>query len=245
MTLFATATDLQLRLQAANAADEGDELLSRGRTVRDSIASAATRLEAVQGYRVAIGRTDAPPLDAREIRQAVGRFRGALTASGPKAVQQQSAATLLEVLTVQARRVANWGKSTWRENFSSAEELLKRAGSSDLHGSSLNRTKARNRASTITTVRNTDPIDEQAILEARLNVEGLNACLERVDELIGELRAAIAAIDQEQAAMTPAVRAAIERAASDSGLPLGEVTPELLAALQSAGVLDDLVVRRL
>ena len=245
MTLFATATDLQLRLQAANAADEGDEVLSRGRTVRDSIASAATRLEAVQTYRVAIGRAEAPPLDAREIRQAIGRFQGALKASGPRAVQQQWAATLLDVLTVQARRAANWVKSTWRENFSSAEELLKRADSRDLHGSPANRTKVRRLASTIAVIRNTDPIEEQAVLEGRLKVEGLNACLARVDDFVGELRAAIAAIDQEQAAMTPEVRSAIERAASDCGLPLGEVTPELLAALQSAGVLDDLVVRRL
>lgn len=245
MTLFDTAAELQLRLEAANTAHVGDELLSRGRTVRDNITSAAEHLEAVQSYRVKIGRTDASPLDAKEIRRAVGRFRGALSKSGPKALQQQSAATLLEVLTVQAKRADRWVKFTWEENFAAAQELRERVDSGDLHGSPPDRRTARMRASTIEFLRNTNPVRDRAALEARLNVEGLKACLERVNELIGELRAAIAAIDLERAAMMPEVRVAIERATSVDGLPLGEVTPELLAALQSAGVLDDLVVRRL
>ena len=69
--------------------------------------------------------------------------------------------------------------------------------------------------------------------------------LERVNELIEELRGAIAAIDLERAAMTSEVRAVLQSAASEDGLLLAEVTPELMEALRSAGVLDDLVVRRL
>ncbi len=245
MTLFETASELQLRLEAASAADAGDDLMSRGRTVRADIASAAENFEAVQSYRVTIGRTDMPPLAAKEIRQAIGRFRGALFNSGPKAVQQRSATTLLEVVTAQTRRVDRWVKSTWQENFAAAQELLERADSGDLHGSPANRIKARNRASKIAAVRNTDPVRDLAALEAHLQVEGLDSCLERAHALISELRAAIAAIDQEQDAMTPEVRTALRRAASADGLPLDEVTPELFAALQSAGVLDALVVRRL
>ena len=245
MTLFETANELQLRLDAASTADKEDELLSRGRTVRADITSAAEHLEAVESYRATIGRTDAPTLDTRAIRQAIGRFRGALSKSGAKALQQQSAATLGDVVTDQTRRVDRWVKSTWRENFAAAEELLERANSADLPGATTDRARARGRAQTIEAVRNMDPIRDRPALEAHLKAAGLDACIERVNELIEELRAAIVAIDQDQAEMTPEVRAVIQRSTSPDGLPLREVTPELLAALRSAGVLDDLVVRRL
>ena len=245
MTLFETATELQLRLESATAADTGDQLLSRGRTVRADIASAAEHFEAVQSYRITIGRTDRPPLAAKEIRQAIGRFRGTLSNSGPKAVQQRSAVTLLKVLDTQIKRVDRWVKSTWQENFAASQELLERADSGDLHGSPVNRIRALNRARRVMVLRNTDPVRERAALQELLKVKGLKACLEKANELIDDLRDAIAAIDREQAAMTPQVRAVLQRAASGDGLPLGEVTPELLVALQSGGVLDDLVVRRL
>ena len=245
MTLFETATELHVRLRSASEEDAQDELMSRGRTVRGDITSAAEHLEAVQSYRVILGRTDAPMLDTRAIRQAVGRFRGALSKSGPKALQQQSATTLRDVVIAQTRRVDRWVKSTWRENFAAAEELLERANSADLHGTATDRARAQSRARTIEAVRNMDPIRERSALEVHLKARGLSACIDQVNRLIEELHAAIVAIDLDQAAMTPEVRAAIERATSPEGLPLGEVTPELVAALRSAGVLDDLVVRRL
>ena len=153
MTLFETATELQLRLESATAADTGDQLLSRGRTVRADIASAAEHFEAVQSYRITIGRTDRPPLAAKEIRQAIGRFRGTLSNSGPKAVQQRSAVTLLKVLDTQIKRVDRWVKSTWQENFAASQELLERADSGDLHGSPVNRIRALNRARRVMVLR--------------------------------------------------------------------------------------------
>lgn len=245
MTLFDTANELRLRLDAASTADAEDDLLSRARIVRGDITSAADHLEAVQLYRVALDRTDALPLNTKSIRQAIGHLRGALSKSGPKALQQQSAATLHNFLTDQARRIDRWVRSTWRENFAAAEPLLERVDSGDLHGPALARTTAQNRASKIRDILNLNPAKDLETLEAYLDAVGLDACIERVNELIEELRTAIAAIDSEQAAMPQEVKTAFERAASEGGLPLGEVTPELMAALRSAGVLDDLVVRRL
>ena len=206
--------------------------------------SAAEHLKAVQSYRLVLGRTDAPTLDTRAIRQAIGRFRRALSKSGPKALQQQSAATLRDVVTTQTRRVDRWVKSTWRENFTAAEELLTRVASGELQGSVSARAKAQSRASKIEAVMSLNPVEDRAMLEAHLDAAGLDACIERVNGLIEELHDALTAIDRDQAAMAPEVRAAIQRAASVDGLPLSEVTPELMAALRSAGVLDDLVVRR-
>ena len=245
MKLFETADRLQLRLDAASTADEEDVLLSRGRTVRDAIVAATEHYEAAQSYRVTIGLTDAPPLNTKAIRQAIGHFRGALSKSSSNAFQQRPAATLEEVLAAQTRRVDHWIKTTWGETFGGARALLERVDSGDLHGSVLARTKAQNRAAKIEYVLRLNPVEDRATLEAHLNAVGLDACIERVNGLIEELQAAIVAIDRDQAAMTPEVRAAVQRAISPDGLPLSEVTPELIAALRSAGVLDDLVVRRL
>lgn len=244
MTLFETANELQLRLDAASTADEEDVLLSRGRTVRDAIVAAVEHLEAAQSYRVTTCQTDTPPFNTKSIRQAISHFREALSEGGPNAFQQRSAATLEEVLATQTSRLDHWIKSSWGGNFASAEALLERVDSGDLHGSALARTKARNRASKIEDVLNLNPVKDRAMLEAHLDAVGLDACIERVNELIEELREAIVSIERDQAEMTPEVRGAIQRATSDDGLPLSEVTPELMAALRSAGVLDDLVVHR-
>lgn len=245
MTLFETANQLQLRLEAASAADEDDVLLSRGRTLRDAVVAAKEHYESAQSYRVTIGLTDAPPLNTKAIRQAIGHFRGALSKSSSNAFQQRPAATLAEVLAAQARRVDHWIKSTWGENFAGVRALLERVASGDLHGSVSARTKVRNRASKIEYVLSLNPVEDRATLEAHLNAVGLAACIERVNELIEELRDAIVTIDRNQAEMPREVQDAIQSAQSPDGLPLSEVTPELMAALRSAGVLDDLVVRRL
>ncbi len=245
MRLFEFAIELQTRLADASEADVGHALLTRGRTVRDKIASMANHLEAVQSYRITIGRTDTSPLDTEKMRKEVDHFRRVLAKSGLKALQQDSAAMLEGVLTAHMNRVDRWVKSTWSENFDDIQALLDRVNSGDLHGSPTDRIKACNRVSTIQFVQKTDPVKERAKLETRLNAEGLIACLARLKELIEELQEAVSAIDSAQAKMAPAVQVALQRAISDGGLPLGEVTPELLFEFQSTGVMDDLVVRRL
>lgn len=242
MTLFKTATELQIRLKAAQAADAEDQLLSRGRTVRTDLVSAVEYFEAAQSYRAGIGRTDMP-LDATAVRRAIGNFRGALSNSGPKAFQQQSAVTLRKVLTAQTKRVDGWVRSAWRANFAADEELLKRAESDDLHGSYAEQAGVQSRASRIRAIQNLDPVRERDIIEQRLNAKGLDACLASVKQLIEALSAVIAAIDEKKAAMTPQVKVALRRAASPDGLPLRQVI-HLLVELESSGMLDYLVVRR-
>ena len=134
-----------------------------------------------------------------------------------------------------------WAKSNWKEHFEPAKTLLERVESGDLRGSTA--TTARARASQIKTVSGLNPVTDQADLESRLKVTGPLACIERVKSMIGELRAAIEMADTEHAALTPEVRDVLRRAA-EAGLPLAEITPELLSALRSAGVIEDLVVRR-
>lgn len=245
MTLIDTATDLQIRLEAASAEDSGDEILSRGRKVREGIVSVTEHFEGVLAYRASIDRTDAPPFDAKAVRQAVGRFRSALSRSGPRAFQQQSAATLEGVLAAQRTKVDRWVASTWRENFDEAQSLQERANSADLYGSPALKARAQARAATLAVLRNKDPVRDRDDLENLLDVQDLEAMLKQVGEIVKELRSAIETIDSEHAAMTPEVRSVLEGAASEDGLPLVNVTPDLMEALRTAGVVDDLVVRRL
>ena len=155
MTLFTRATELQVLLEAANAADASDELLSRGRVIRDDLLEAAEHLENVRAYRSVIGREDVQPLEAKVIRQAVGGFRGALSRSGPKALQQQAAATLLKVLVEQTKRTDRWVIASWQENFVPAQGLLSRTEAGGLHGSPAHRAMATSRASIISAARST------------------------------------------------------------------------------------------
>ena len=242
MTLFKSATELQIRLKAVQTADAEDQLLSRGLTVRTDLVSAAEYFEAAQSYRAVTGRTDVP-LNATAIRRAIGNFRGALTNSGPKAFQQQSAVTLRNVLTAQTKRVERWVNSTWRANFAEDEDLLRRAESGDLYGSPAEQAEARGRASTIRAIQKLDPVREREVIEKRLNAKGLDACLSNAKQLIDNLGAVIAVIEKKREAMTPQVQEVLRRAASSDGLPLRQVI-HLLVELESSGMLDSLVVRR-
>lgn len=240
MTLLDKATSLQLRLEAASEADAGDELLARCRTVRDELLATVDYLDRVQAYRQAIGR-DSRVLDGKEIRQAAGRFKGALSKNGPRACQQQTAATLLEVAKKHTGRAERWARSTWKDHFEEAGPLLERAESGNLHGSSA--TTARSRAAQIRVVAGLNPVSDREALEERLREDGPVACIGRVKTLIGELRTAIDASDAEHAALTPEVQDILRRAAGQ-GIPLDEITQELLTALRTAGVISNLVVRR-
>ena len=189
-----------------------------------------------------LAQTDVPSLGGKAIRQAIGRLKGSLSRNGPRAFQLQAADTLQTLLSTQIKRVDGWVRFIWRQYFAAARELLVREESGDLHGSPADRVRASNRASKIRFVQGKDPVRERTLLEELLKVEGLNACLGEVDKLIDDLRAAITEIDKKQTALTPKVRAVLQQAASLDGFPLVEVTPELLAELQLAGVLEDLVV---
>lgn len=244
MSIFDRATDIQVQLKVALEAASSDELLSRGRTVRTELDAAAAYLEAVQSFRSALGVKDVPNIDVKRLRQAMGRFRGALSRSGPRAVQQQAADTLLKEVKNETTRLERWVKSIWKSRFDDLQSLLDRVESGDLTGSSDHRKKAFRCASQLRQARNTDPVHATEELEQILDSIGLDACLDKIDVLGSELCGAIESIDQEHADLAPEVRTVLDKAGSGDGLPLAEITSDVLEALESAGVLDGLVVRR-
>ncbi len=245
MNIFDRASEIQVQLKAATEADSSDELLSRGRRVRAELDDAAAYFEAVQSFRSALVAPNVPNIEIKKFRQALGRFRGALSRSGPAAVQQQAATTLLESIKTETTRLERWVKSIWKSRFDDFQSLLDRVELGDLIGSTDHRAMAFRCASRLRRARNTDPVRASRELEQILDVTGFDACLKKIDVLGDELRIAIESIDQGHADLAPEVRTVLDRAGSGDGLPLAEITSEVLKALESAGVLDGLVVRRL
>lgn len=244
MNLFDRATDIHAQLSAATEADTSDALLSRGQLVRRELEDAAAYFEEAESFRSTLKVQEAANIDIKGLRQAIGRFRGALR-SRPTAVQQQTADTLLNAVKNERNRLERWVKSVWKSRFDNFRSLLERVESRDLAGSNDHRRTAFSCASKLRRAQNADPIHATQDLEEILESTGLEACIEKIDALGSELRMAVESLDQEHAKLTPEVRMVLERAGSGEGIPLAEITTEIREALQSAGVLDGLVVRRL
>lgn len=244
MSLYDRCVDLQLKLEAAQSADAGVEVLARGARLVDGLDRAAEYLEGTAQFRILAGVHDTPGLDAKAVSQAVAAFRGGLSRHGAAAFQHQPATTLVDVAKAQRDRVARWVTARWKDSFAADDAPLERVQSEHFAGSSSNLVVAQARAAKLRAARGRDPVAEAAELRTMLGGDGIAEWLQSIATIRAELHAALQALDQERDALTPEVRSALQRAAGDGGLVLSEVTDELLAAIRAAGVDDDLVVRR-
>ncbi len=244
MTLFNTASELLVRLMIASEAELGDQLVVRAQNVRDSISTAVDHYENVQSYRSAIAPKDSPSFKGKKLRQSISGFRRALSTRGTSAFQQNASGTLQQNLQTESRILDKWVMQTWSQNFDSAHDLLLRAQSGELYGSPRAKAKAETLALKINAAKNYNPVKDRAELEKLLKVQGVSAYLKGVNDLIEELRKEIAELDQLQATIPPEAQDLLKRSASDEGIPLSDVTPEVLAMLRSADLLGEFVVRR-
>lgn len=244
MSLYDRCVDLQLKLEAAQSADAGVEVLARGARLVDGLDRAAEYLEGTAEFRILANVPDIPSLDTKAVSQAVAAFRGGLSRHGAAAFQHQPATTLVDVAKAQRERVARWVTARWKDFFAEDDAPLQRLQSEHFAGSSSKLVVAQARAAKLRAARGRDPVAESAELRALLGGNGIDAWLQSVATIRAELHSALQALDTERDALSPEVRSALQRAAGDGGLVLSEVTDELLAALRAAGVDDDLVVRR-
>ena len=244
MKIYDQATNLQARMKAAMDAEASDELISRGNTVREELHNAADYLSEVLLFRTEIGTHGAPAIDAKKLRQAIVRFQKALSQRGPNALQQQCAETVLTTLKSESARVERWVRSVWKTQFDDVEDLLHRENSGELLGSAESGTRAAKLAAGLRSARSADPVRGLGRLEDRLGCQGLKECLQRIQGRGEELRTVIEAIDQGQEELPPQIQKILDQANSEEGLPLSEVTTVVLTALDAAGVLNHLVVRR-
>jgi hypothetical protein len=151
---------------------------------------------------------------------------------------------LSDVAKAQRERTVRWVTARWKDRFDEYQPLLNRVQTEHLVGSTTQIVIARARALKLRTARGMDPVADASELQGTLGGADVDAWLHAVTTLANDMRTALEALDAERAALTPEVRDALERAASNEGLPLSDLTDELLAALRTAGVDDSLVVRR-
>jgi hypothetical protein len=243
MTLYDRCVDLQLKLEAAREADAGVELLARGAALVEALDRASEYLIGAAAFRTSISTSDSPTLDLKAATQAVSAFRAGLSRHGFAAFQHQPAATLAEVARSQRDRAARWVASSWRLLFADYDVAMARSEAGRLVGSPAQRVVAQARGSTLRAARGLDPLENRAELQRMLGGEDVNSWISAVQRVGAELISTVEALDAERAALTPEVRAALQRAGSEEGFPLTELTGDLLSALRAAGVDDQLVVR--
>lgn len=243
MTLYDQCVDLQVKLEAAHAADAGLELLARGQRLVEALEAARNYLAQAAQLPAELRSGSSPALDDKSVNQAIGAFRGGLSRHGVVAFQHQPAATLVDVAKAHRDKCARWVDARWRGVFTPYEEDVERAGGGRLVGELSQRLSAQRRASTLRTARGYDPIEHRGDLERLLGGQGIKDWLRAIRTLGDELHAALARLDAARNAMTPEVRDALHRATSEGGLAFSDLTTELLAAIRAAGVDDQLVVR--
>jgi len=245
MTLFDRAVDLQLKLEVAQRADTGLDLLARAARLVKALSECADYFEGVTQFRQDMKLSDRPPLDAKAIARAVSSFRAGISSHGSAAFQHQPASTLSETAKTQRDRCAKWLTARWRQEFAAYEPLLDRAATERLSGRGSQALVAQARASKLRALRGLDPIADHREISNALGTDEVGRWAAASKDVAAQLATALEALDAEHAALTPEVRSTLERAASETGLPLDELTAELLAALRAAGVDTQLVVRRL
>jgi hypothetical protein len=244
MSLYDRCVDLQLKLEAAHAADASLELLARGARLVEALDRASEYLDGAAAFRSKASSSDLPTLDLKTATHAVGAFRAGLSRHSYAAFQHQPASTLAEVAKSQRDRATRWVSASWKALFARYEPLLDRVQAGQLVGSPTHRVVAQSRAATLRAARGLDPVIDGGELRRVLGGEDVAAWAASIESVGTDLSCALEALDDERAALTPEVREALEAAASEGGLPLPELTADLLAALCAAEVGDHLVVRR-
>lgn len=245
MRLYDRSVDLQLKLEAAQSADTSLELLARGARLVDVLGHTADYFEGVSRFRDAARIPERPVIDMKVISQAVSAFRAGISRHGSAAFQHQPAMTLAEAAKAQRERAARWLSARWRDLFAEYDPLIERATTEHLVGSKSHQLVARARAAQLRALRNLDPVANVTELDESLGTAGdVSAWIAEIRAIGTELRDTLAALDAERATLSAEVRAALQRSASADGLPLEELTDELLAELREAGVQMHLVVRR-
>lgn len=245
MTLYDRSVDLQLKLEAAQSADTSLELLSRANRLIDALEQSAAYLEGVARFLEAADVVERPEIDVRVVTRAVSIFRAGVSQHGSAAFQHQPAASLAETAKKQRELATRWLTAVWHGIFAEYEPLMDRVDTEQLVGSSSHRVVAQARVAKLRVLRGFDPVANAAGVDESLGTTGdVRTWITAIRGIGAELGDALAALDTERENLTPEVRDALERAASDAGLPLDEVTDGLLGALRHAGVDEHLVVRK-
>ena len=242
MTIYDRAVAVRIRLEAAQSADASGYLRAAATSLVETIDGVSGYLEGVAQFKSRIPIADYPPIDAESTSVAIGKFRTELSRHGGEALQQDSAATLLNVAKEQNARAHRWAKARWEGLFSETQPLLEEVAADKYAG---NAAPVVGVVAKLSRLKRQDPVaNANDIIEALCAGQVDASWTGRLRELGQELARALQRIRDSVAALTPEVQEALASAGSDDGLSLADLTIELLEKLRAAGVDGDLVVRR-
>ncbi len=244
MNIYERAGSLKLRVDTSQRDDQHLELQHQASELLSQLRDRIAFLKMLVTLSDVLGLDERPRLNATHLRKAVGGFRSALTQYNAAAVQQQAAVTLLRSTEKTEDRLARWAQSAWKTAFEDMSALIGEDGLQGLAGPPVKVTRARRIASQIQTAIGRNPMRDLGSIQTGLEADGLEACVVRIRELGGELRSLLEELKRAQAELPPQVQMVLERAASEDGFPLEDLTEEMLISLRQAAVLGEFVVRR-
>lgn len=244
MNIYERAESLKLRVETSQRDGQHLELQPQASELLSQLRNCTARLKVIVLLCEVLGSEERPRLDEIRLRKAVDGFRSELTQHNAAAVQQPAAVTLRSSTEKIEDVLARWALSAWKTAFEDLSVLIGEDSLQGLAGPPVKVTRAKRMASQIQSAIGRNPMRDLGSIQTVLEADGLEACVVRIRELGGELRSLLEELKRARAELPPQVRMVLERAASDDGFPLEDLTDELLNLLRDAGVLGQFVIRQ-
>ena len=242
MTIYDMAIGVQIRLEAAQSADASGYLGAAATKLVQTIDGVSGYLEGAAQFKSRIPIADLPPLEKESTSIAISKFRMELSRRGGEALQQDSAAKLLNVAKEQNARTQRWAIARWEGLFSEIQPLLDEVATDKYAG---NAAPVVGVVAKLSRLQRQDPVaNANEIIEALCAGQADASWTDRLRGLGQDLARALQRVKDSAAALTPEVQEALASAGSEDGLSFADLTIELLESLRAAGVDGDLVVRR-
>lgn len=241
MTLGERAARIITAVSAEESATSSQALIDRGQLVSAQLRSTGRLAREATELRETF-EFERPRIDPKPLVKKLKALERRLAEKSVHAVDRQDASNAEEEARSFSKRLASWAGSEWERHHAPATKAVKAVDELDPQGRPETLRQIRLAQQRLVGILKHNPLSQRAGLFASLDVENVvdasEAILERarlLDDLVAELRS-------QAEELSPTVKGALKKAASEDGLPLSDVSPELLAELTAAGLADTLTV---
>jgi hypothetical protein len=242
MTLHQRSVQALASLAADEQEGASEDLLKRGELIASQLKTAQTTLQRGEHFANALG-ADGPRADTKNVRKAIADLESGLSRFGVKAFQHKSTTAAIDAAKELEKSVQRWVASVWQAHFKDLDIVASAATAKDLQGPTAAVMRIQTAGRRLSSAITLDPMKESERLRALLGSDDAVEVIRQIRELASGLEVLIRKLDAEHEAMPESVRTALAAAHSADGLPLTDITAELLLELRSAGAIDRLVVR--
>lgn len=243
MNLYERSAGLRVALDTASKASGDHELVERGQRVIDLLNASVTTLSDLRDLSRVLQFGPAN-LEAKTLSQSARQLRTGFARYQAEALQHASTTNFEKAVRDIVKLATRWAEARWRELFDRWVDPIDRAIDATLVGDAERRHQAKRKAQKMKALSTCNPVTERDQIDEFLAGVEMAAWCAAIETMGGELTSVLQQLEESHRALGLAVREALDRAATIEGLPLDEVSPELLVQLRDAGVLDSLVVRR-